>query len=204
MEQKEANRYAHAKVYKIWNDVDSEVYVGSTCKRYLSQRFSKHRTALTKFRRDNEYHGMKLYPHMSKIGFEHFKIELLENVRCECINELRKREGFWIRELKANLNLKIPGQTGKEYRETHKDKIKEYRETHKDQIKDQRKEYRETHKDQANKYRKTHYEQHKYQINKKIACDCGVSSTHNNYARHTKSKVHQLYLMFGGLNAINV
>ena len=75
-----ANKYQKGKIYKIWNDVDHEIYVGSTIET-LSQRMAKHREKMK-----HKPHR-KLYQHMFCLGADKFKIELLEMCPCECIEE---------------------------------------------------------------------------------------------------------------------
>ena len=59
--------YQNAKIYKIVNDIDQLIYVGSTIKS-LSQRFSDHKYDAKR------YPERKLYKHFSKYGIDHFKI----------------------------------------------------------------------------------------------------------------------------------
>jgi group I intron endonuclease len=86
------------KVYKIINDVDDEVYIGSTTKR-LSQRFGNHTQDAI-----NRPTG-KIHQKMRDLGNEHFAIELIELYPCETVKELRAREDYWIKQLKPALNV---------------------------------------------------------------------------------------------------
>ena len=56
-----------SRVYKIVNDIDDLVYIGST-KQILCRRMTEHRKLALK---GGE---RKLYTHMREIGAEHFKI----------------------------------------------------------------------------------------------------------------------------------
>ena len=38
--------YSKGKIYKIYNDEDDDIYVGSTCCPLLSQRLAKHRRSM--------------------------------------------------------------------------------------------------------------------------------------------------------------
>ena len=90
--------YSKAKIYKILNDVDDDVYVGSTCQP-LSVRMAGHRC----------YSGtspLKLYHKMRDIGVHHFYIELIEETPCENKEQLRAREGEYIRKY-GTLNIQI-------------------------------------------------------------------------------------------------
>ena len=59
--------YSKAKIYKIYNDIDNEIYVGSTCTS-LSMRMVKHRCS-AKQSRTQHY---KLYQKMNEIGIDNF------------------------------------------------------------------------------------------------------------------------------------
>lgn len=58
------------------------------------------------------------------------KLEILEDVEADSLKELRRRQGWWVRNSDNCINKTIPGRTDKEYyednRETHRarDKIK--------------------------------------------------------------------------------
>ena len=99
--------YSNGKIYKILNDVDGEVYIGSTTQ-LLCKRMALHRD------RRHKLHMGELYRHMAAIGAEHFYIELIENYPCNNCEELRAREGFYIREI-GTLNKQVAGRTKKEY-----------------------------------------------------------------------------------------
>ena len=55
-------------VYKLINDVDDKVYVGSTCSK-ISRRMTEHRRNSRQAIRTS-----KLYNHMRALGVQHFKI----------------------------------------------------------------------------------------------------------------------------------
>jgi group I intron endonuclease len=105
------NSFQNGRIYRILNYIDNEVYVGSTCQA-LSKRMAKHREEI-----NNETKARKpLYIKMKEHGVEHFYIELIEEHPCENGEQLRKREGHYIREI-GTLNKTIEGRTRKEYRE---------------------------------------------------------------------------------------
>ena len=122
-------KYQQGKIYKIWNDVDDKLYVGSTCQKYLTTRFSDHKGGYADFIRGRN--NMKLYQHAKILGgMQHFHIELIENFSCTDLHELRIREGYYQRLLKPELNLYIAGRTKIEsdanYRAKNIEKTKEY------------------------------------------------------------------------------
>jgi len=64
--------YQEGKIYKIVNDVDDEIYVGSTCNT-LAKRFGDHKSSITKRPK------YKIYQKMSEMGVNNFRIILVEN-----------------------------------------------------------------------------------------------------------------------------
>ena len=82
---------------------------------------------------------------MDKIGFDNFYIELIEEHPCENVEQLRRREGEIIREMKPSLNKEIAGRTGKEWYEDNKEarteQIKQYKSDNSEWYKQYWKEY---------------------------------------------------------------
>jgi hypothetical protein len=125
--------YQLGKVYKIVGN--GKTYVGSTCQQYLCQRLSGHHAS-------NKKHQIGQRNNMTSFQCltdpDHY-IELLELCPCDRKDELHKCERKWIEQLEC-VNKCIAGRTNKEYRDTHKDKMKEYMKTYyaanKDKIND--------------------------------------------------------------------
>ena len=154
--------YKNGKIYKILNTVDDDCYVGSTTQP-LSKRMAKHRQVMNaETKRDR-----LLYTKMRILGVDKFYIELLECFPCDSIEQLRKREGHYIKEL-GTLNHLVAGRTKTEWSLEHAEQKKEtdkqyYLENH-DHILTRQKEYRENHKEEMKDYKKKHYEEHKTEI----------------------------------------
>ena len=64
--------YSHGKIYKIVNDIDDEIYIGSTVDT-LSRRFSGHK------RKAKQVPNRKIYLHCDLHGIKCFRIVLVEN-----------------------------------------------------------------------------------------------------------------------------
>ncbi len=79
-----------SRVYKIVNDIDELVYIGSTIQ-LLSQRMTEHRKCSKRGK------NMKLYCHMREIGVEHFKIILVKEYTDISKERLRKKEDKYIK-----------------------------------------------------------------------------------------------------------
>jgi hypothetical protein len=122
--------YGKSKIYKIQKiGGDSEIYIGSTTKDYLSQRMDKHRSNYKCWKR-----GAKKFITSFKLfdlyGVENCEIILLESVNCNSNDELRAREGFHIKD-NICVNKNIAGRSIKEsykyYMDNNKEKMKIYR-----------------------------------------------------------------------------
>jgi len=120
--------YQLGKIYKVVNDVNGMVYIGSTAQSTLAKRMTCHRSR----HKINDY---KTYEKWGNI--QDCKIVLIEKFPCESKDELCARERYYI-ETTCCVNKEIPGQTDKEYRENNKDNKKkydeEYREINKNKI----------------------------------------------------------------------
>ena len=91
--------YADGKIYKLVNNVDDKIYIGSTCGT-LRLRKSKHKSEL----KNKKYPNRNVYKHLKEVGWENVEIILIENYECKCKDELHARERYWIDELKPELN----------------------------------------------------------------------------------------------------
>lgn len=151
------NKYEHSKVYAIRNDVDDDIYIGSTTSA-LSKRFYEHKRELNK----TQIKPYRLYKKMIELGFEHFYIELVEEVKCQNREQLLKVEGKYIREM-GTLNKLIAGRTRQEYQ---KECQKEYR-----------KEYQK-------EYQKEYRKGYMAKLLQKEECSCGMMITRCNMKRH--------------------
>ena len=116
--------YKNGNIYKILNHVTDEVYVGSTV-RSLSKRMHAHKEVS-----QSNTTRYAIHNHMREIGCESFYIELIEPYPCSNKEELRAKEGEWIRKF-GTLNKENEGRTMKQHYDDHnpalKDKAKAYR-----------------------------------------------------------------------------
>ena len=159
--------YQNGKIYKLVNNVDDEIYIGSTATT-LRQRKNGHKGKATKF---PERH---VYKHIAEVGWENVPpLVLIEECPCDNKAQLHARERYWIDTLKPSLNKNMPLRTSKEFNQT------QYR-------KDQMKSYR--HKYKA-------YDEARYKSVRliRVICECGASSLTCNLTRHCKTKAHQQY-----------
>jgi hypothetical protein len=136
--------YSLGKIYKIVGN--GKVYVGSTCERLLCQRFAGHRKGYNRWINNKS----SLVTSYECLSDPECYIELLELCPCSCIDELRKCEGKWIRDLEC-VNRNIAGRSSydchKNYKEVNKEKYQEYHKNYyqinKEKMNAYGKEYRE-------------------------------------------------------------
>jgi len=143
------------EIYKLYVDECDDIYIGSTSMG-LQQRLIHH-TLIT-----NHCNSKILN------GKGELKIELLETVYYDDINELRKRERHFIENTNC-INRIIPTRTPKEYyqdnKELRKQKSKEY-----------------------------YYKKGKERNKDKIICECGNEYIRRNKNIHLKTKKHLSYI----------
>jgi group I intron endonuclease len=89
-------RYSRGKIYKLVNDVNDDIYVGSSCVA-LCKRLYQHK-------RDAKKKPYPVYKYFNELGWDNVRIILIENVVCENREQLMKREQHYIDELKPKLN----------------------------------------------------------------------------------------------------
>ena len=201
--------YSKGKIYKILNNIDDEIYIGSTSET-LSRRMARHRSLAN----TNPYN--KLYKHMVDIGIDKCYIELVETYPCNNKDELRAKEGHVIRQC-GTLNSRIECRTRQEWKNEVKEDIKEkshaYYEHNKEKLQEQHKSYYENHKEHIKQASIKYKEEHKewkleydrlYRLTNKetikeakqirMICECGCDILKAVKARHYITKRHQQFL----------
>ena len=168
--------YKNSRIYQIRNTFDDDVYVGSTCQP-LSKRMAYHRGNMNAAAKLN----VLLYKKMREHGVDCFYIELVEECSCENKEQLRKREGHFIREL-ATLNMCQAGRDRKTYKLDNQE-----------QILSQGKQYYESHKEQITKYHEKYRLDNKELRNSKFECACGGSYSYTHKAEHCRCQKHKKY-----------
>ncbi len=141
-----SQNFQKAKIYKITNDYNDDVYIGSTCNS-LVRRYIQHKSDS----KNEKYQNRPLYKLMNEIGFERFRIQLIEDYPCEDKYQLRQKEGDYIKSI-GTMNLLQAGRTCKEYRDDNKEKYeewkKQYYEINKDSIRAKYRQYDQEHKEE--------------------------------------------------------
>ena len=166
--------YQLAKIYKIEAlnpEHESDVYIGSTCEPSLAHRMAGHRRSYKHWKNGKYNNHVRSFDIFDKYGIEYCNILLLESYPCLNKDELRQREGYYIKNTSC-INKNIPGRSTKEFQ-------KQYRDNHKEHIKGYMKEYRDNHKE----YLQT-----------KFNCICGGCYTRDHKRHHVKSLKHINYI----------
>ena len=115
------NKLNNAKIYKIVDNTNDNVYIGSTCKT-LKYRLSKHECDYKRFLK-GIFNNVTSFDILKN---DNYKIELLENCNIKTKQELLSRERYFI-ENNECVNKVIPGRS-------HKESVKAYNDTNKDEI----------------------------------------------------------------------
>lgn len=158
-----------SKIYKLVNDVDDKVYIGSTTSP-LSKRKAEHKCNAKR------YPNRTVYKHLNTVGWSNVHIILLERVECLCKVDLHMHERRWIDLLKPELNKAIPCRTRKEHYRDNKAKIQAYK-----------KQYSQKNREQIrvknNQYNRT-------RLTQKVNCECGTVTSLHHFKRHQRSRKH--------------
>lgn len=184
MSKNQTKQYNNSKIYCIRNHTSDDIYIGSTTQT-LCQRMAEHRSRV----KNNIKPHYLLYQKMKELGVENFYIELVEECPCDNLEQLRKKEGEYIRTM-GTLNRIISGRTDKEYQIDNKEKIKTNKQV-----------YHQNNKDKLNKRSNDYYYDNKDDLLQAraevIECECGVGFTKQHKLRHLDSAFHKQYLETG-------
>jgi hypothetical protein len=159
------NKYQRSKIYKVVDTSYTECYIGSSTQRFLCNRMASHR-ANYKLWKHNQYANCAVFSLFDKYGVDNCKIELIESYPCESLEELRRREGHWIKSEEC-INKRVAGRTDLEYYYDNIEKFKEYQERNKEQISERKKEYYQAHIEDIKQYRREYQITHKDRLKEK-------------------------------------
>jgi hypothetical protein len=150
-------------------------------------------------------------------GWDNWDMIMIEECLLDNIFQALAKERFWMEQLQATLNSRVPNRQQTEYnkiyREQNKDKIKEqlenYKETNRDKLnkynqiyreenRDNKAKYREINREKLNEQNKLYYEKNKEIISnrdkQKYTCDCCSTCRFGDKSRHFKTIKHQKYI----------
>ena len=125
MTTKAKKDYSQGKIYKmvpIIDHVEGDIYIGSTTKKYLSQRMATHKKDYKTWKAGRTY-NTRCYELFEKYGIDNVDIILLECINAKCYDELVSRETYYIKLLNC-VNVYLPKNEDRIY---NKDKRNEYK-----------------------------------------------------------------------------
>ena len=97
-DENKMNNYLNAKIYKLTSPNTEEIYVGSTCYKYLCDRLGVHKYQYINKPENKNTSSSKLF----KLG--DVNIELIELYPCNSRKELIQREQYWLETLPNCIN----------------------------------------------------------------------------------------------------
>ncbi len=181
--------YSKGKIYKIqpiYQHEEGDIYIGSTCKHYLSHRMAGHRYNYRCWKK-GIFTKVQSFELFDKYGIENCEIVLLESVIAKSKDELLAREKHYIKSLNC-VNKYIPGRNATEYYQDNREKVavykKNYYEDNIEILTAYKKKYRQDNKEKIHQHQST-----------VCVCDiCKCNYTKANKARHQKTQVHLIGL----------
>ena len=114
--------YELGKIYKIIDNTNNNIYVGSTCEPTLASRLARH-TFDYKYYKLGKTHYITSFKILEN---NDYSIILIENYPCENKDQLTQRERHFIEMLEC-VNKRVEGRSKKEYRDAHKEYINQKR-----------------------------------------------------------------------------
>lgn len=146
--------YSQAKIYKIVDNTNGTIYVGSTCEPTLARRLAGHVGSYKSYL-NGQYHYVTSFKILENNNYEIVLLEKCDGVTSK--DELKLRERHYIETLTC-VNKYIPLRTTKEYYETHKEKKREndkiWREANKEKKRFLEKQWEEANKEKRKEYHK--------------------------------------------------
>ncbi len=120
--------YNLGKIYKIVDNTNNNIYIGSTCCKYLSERLRGHKGCYTHYLKGKLNYNNAVNDILKN---NNYYIDLLETYPCNNKDELIKRERYYIEKYNC-VNKRIPGrkhtqESKKLYYQNNKEIIKEKR-----------------------------------------------------------------------------
>ena len=181
--------YQQGKIYCIRSHQTDEIYIGSTTKKYLSQRLAGHKSDYTKYLK-----GKQIYVSSFKLlEYDDAYIELISDYPCNSKAELNREEGKYHREMDC-VNKRIAGRTQKEYDDDNKEKKRDFYKENREVLNQKAKQNYQDNKEHVKEYGKQYRERNKEKLTEKFACECGGKYLYTGKAYHFKTKKHKKYI----------
>jgi len=181
--------YQLGKIYKITSAQTTDVYVGSTCVRYLSRRLAEHRSDRSQYQK-----GKKGYmASYELVKYPDAVIQLIESFPCQNRDELHWRERHYIENTPNTINRATPIISAEEKTERERQKYirnaDQMKATYKDRY-DNDPVYKAEKIATVNQYRINNKAAIKARRTRRCICECGASYRIDDGARHKRTKKH--------------
>jgi hypothetical protein len=154
----------YGEIYIIRSKETPDVYYGST-KQHIEVRLNNHKQLYKKYLKDKIGYCRSY----DILKYSDAYIESVEIVEYENKKQLLEREAFYIKNNPC-VNISIPNQTQKEYRQAHKEELKEKRKVYvaknKDKIRGDFKEWADKNKEKRKAYMKEWNEKNQDKLKK--------------------------------------
>ena len=208
--------YQLSKIYKIVPlnaEDDADIYIGSTKKNTLAERMSGHRNEYRRWLKGTKG-KLSSFELFEKYGLQNCFIYLVENYPCNTKDELRSREGHYIKTTPC-INKRIECRTDKEYYQDNKAKIdeknKQYFQDNKVKCNEYFKQYRQNNKENIKKYHRDNKEklceyQKQYRLDNKETINLKQNEKFNCVicsGKYTKYKESKHFKSIKHLKALN-
>ena len=189
--------YELGKIYKINDNTNEKIYIGSTCDTTLSRRLAGHKCNYNTYLKGK----CNYITSVEILQNNNYDIILIENFPCNNKDELTARERYHIQNNHC-VNKMIPGRSQNEYKQDNRETIlkqnKEYYINNKEKISEMCKTHYIDNKEKYLQYNKEYYQTNKDKINEqsstKYHCECGSNICKSTKYKHIKSLKHQKYL----------
>jgi hypothetical protein len=113
--------YNKGKIYKIVDNTNDNIYIGSTCEPTLARRLAEHKNKF-KLYLNGKYHFTSSFKILENNDYD---IVLLEDVKCENRDQLFQRERYY-QDLIPNINKLKNARTSEENKQVKYDSNKAY------------------------------------------------------------------------------
>ena len=148
--------YEFAKIYKIVDNTNGNIYIGSTCEPTLARRLAGHRQNYKRYL-ENKKNFITSFNILKNDNYEIVLLEECKDITTK--DQLHKRERFYI-ENNICVNKNMPLRTAKEYYEYQK----EYRPENIEKILERQKQYNQDNKEKMSEYNKQYKQDNKEKI----------------------------------------
>ena len=186
-----SNKYATSKIYKVVDNSYTMCYYGSTTQQ-LSKRMTKHRMHYKLFAEGKSKGRFSVFDIFDAHGVDNCKIELVEECPCESIEQLNKREGFYIQNNEC-VNKRIAGQTVPEWRSANRDHVRqkqaEWRSANLEHSKQTIADWRSANRERVKQTNADWKSANRERLQEKVTCDvCGGVFSRQCLDRHKRSE----------------